>query len=154
MSAQKQAEPEAKNGGILDHIGSLLTALVGAAFAAYVFDFHGLQTRIDGLLGSFNHAAQARGGQLTSIFVVALPVAAVLIAGAILYILVSALSHALMAPIKEARKKKAKALVRQLQESADKAAGVIRPASTPMVLVRPTRLNIKEVGIAHIHAAK
>lgn len=154
MSAQKPAEPKARNGSLSDHLGSLLMSFAAAAFAAYIFNFRGFATLADGLLSGLNHSAQAKGSQFTSIVIVALPVAAVLIAGGILYILGSALSHALMAPVKEARKKKAKALARQLQESAEKAAGIVPPAAAPMMLLRPTRLNIKDVGIAHIHVAK
>lgn len=154
MSAQKPAEPKAKNGSLSNHLGSLLMASAAAAFAAYIFNFRGTATLVDGLLGGLNHTAHAKGSQFTSIAVVALPVAAVLIAGGILCILGSALSQALMAPVKEARKKKAKALAKQLQASAEKAAGITPPAAAPMMLLRPTRLNIKDVGIAHIHVVK
>ena len=154
MSAKNPVEPKARNGSISDHFGTTLMTFAGAAFAAYIFNFRGLQTLLDGLLGGLNHSAQAKGSQFTSIFVVILPVAAVLIAGGILWILSSALSHGLMAPVKEARKKKAKALARQLQDSADKAAGITAPAAAPMMLLRPTRLNIKDVSITHIHVAK
>ena len=86
-SSPHQTGNEAPRHSLLANPGSLLVAVFGIGFVAYVFNFQGLATGLDRYFGSLNHAAQEHQKQVASMFVGALPV----VGGSLLVLLLLAL---------------------------------------------------------------
>ena len=66
-----KSQPEKK--GMLASPGMLIVAALGTLFVAYIFNFHGVATGIDGYFGGVNKAAQSHQQAVSTIFIHALP---------------------------------------------------------------------------------
>ncbi len=153
-TAVEVKEPPMTRKGLLAHPGSILIGVAGMLFLAYVFNAGGMQTALDGLLGGVDASARSQGSAVTKYFLFVLPFAAILIFAGIFYIVLSAAGRMVMSPVKEKRKKRAKAAAKHARAQALAKAGVQVEETEGRVLIRPVRLAVKDRGVTKTYAAR
>ena len=145
-------EPKPLRTGLFASPGSIVLGLAGIVFVSYIFNFEGIETTLDSYFRQLDVQARSHTPEVTRSFLFALPFCAILLVGGIAYILLNALGHAITAPFKEAKKKRAKEHAKQMKLAAEPAGP--KPPREEMVLIRPVRLAQKDVGVPRVTSSQ
>jgi hypothetical protein len=131
--------------GSLAHPGSILMALAGFAFFAYAFNVGGVQGWLDGILHGLDTQAKSHNGEVSAMFVKALPYIAVVLgslAGIYMLMLVATLTKSLTTGKKKKPKPAKKPVAVAVAEAS--ATPAVKPATAAAEFIRPARLAVLE----------